>query len=45
MNVRLSASFCIALGLHAGIGMWLGAALVIPEMPLVSEIAPQIETR
>lgn len=43
MNVRLSASFCIALGLHAGIGMWLGAALVIPEMPLVSEIAPQIE--
>lgn len=43
MNARLSASFCIALGLHAGIGMWLAAALVIPEMPLASETAPQIE--
>ncbi len=43
MNARLPTAFCVALGLHAGIGAWLGAALRVPEIPLIMRAQPQME--
>lgn len=43
MRLPLPGAFCLALGLHALVGVWLAAAMHVPESPLASAATMPLE--